>query len=72
MFQFFDGLVNFISSIIMFLVNFFTGLVQFFGMVASSLVFLTEAIGYVPPFLIVFVTAIVALSIIMQIINHGG
>lgn len=72
MFQFFDGLVSFISSIISFLVNFFSGLLGFFRMVAESLVFVTECIGYLPPFLIVFVTAIIGLAIILQIVNHGG
>ncbi|MCI9438644.1 MAG: hypothetical protein HFH85_16080 [Lachnospiraceae bacterium] len=72
MFAFFDGLVSFLSSVINFIVNFFTGLVNFFVMVGESLVFITECIGYMPPFLIVFITAIVALSIILQIVNHGG
>lgn len=72
MFQFFDGLVSLISSIISFIVNFFTGLLNFFKMIAESLVFITECIGYLPPFLIVFVTAIIGLAIILQIVNHGG
>lgn len=43
-----------------------------FRMIASSVVYITECIGYLPPFLIVFVTALVAYSIILMIINHGG
>lgn len=72
MFQFFDGIVNLISTIINFIVNFFSGLVSFLVMVGKSLVFITECIGYMPSFLIVFLTAIVGLSIVLQIINHGG
>lgn len=72
MFEFFDGLVSLLSSIISFIVNFFTGLLSLFKMIGTSLVFITECIGYLPPFLIVFVTAIVAYSVIMMIINHGG
>lgn len=72
MFQFFDGLVSLISSIISFVINFFAGLLNLFKMMAESLVFITECIGYLPPFLIVFVTAIIGFSIILMIINHGG
>lgn len=72
MFEFFDGLVSLLSSIISFIVNFFTGLLSLFKMIGTSLVFITECIGYLPPFLIVFVTAIIAYSVIMMIINHGG
>lgn len=72
MFEFFDGLVSLISTVINFVVNFFTGLVNFFLMVGRSLVFITECIGYLPPFLVVFATAIIGLSIVLQIVNHGG
>lgn len=72
MFEFFEGLVSFFSSIINFLVNFFSGLLQMLKLIPQSLVFITQAIGYMPPFLIVFVTAIVSLSVIMMIVNHGG
>lgn len=72
MFEFFDGIVSFLGSLILFIVNFFSGLITFFKMVAQSLVFITECIGHMPAFLIVFLTCIVSLSIIMQIINHGG
>ena len=72
MFEFFDGIASFLSSIISFIVNFFTGLLSMFRMIASSVVYITECIGYLPPFLIVFVTALVAYSFILMIINHGG
>lgn len=72
MFEFFDGLVSLISTLISFVVNFFSGLVSLFLMIAQSLVFITECIGHLPPFLVVFVTAIVGLAIILQIVNHGG
>lgn len=72
MFEFFDGLVSLLSSVISFFVNFFTGLFSLFKMIGSSVVYITECIGYLPPFLIVFVTALVAYSVILMIVNHGG
>lgn len=72
MFSFFDSFVDTISTIINFIINFFTGMVHFIAMMAQSLGYLGEVILYLPPFILVFVTAIISLSIIMMIINHGG
>lgn len=72
MFAFFDGLVEFISTVINFVINFFSGLVHFFLMVGQSMAYLVACIGYMPAFLTAFVLCIVGLSIILQIVNHGG
>lgn len=72
MFAFFDGLVNFISTVINFVINFFSGLVHFFLMVGASMGYLVILIAHLPPFLHVAVFAVVGLSIVFQIINHGG
>lgn len=72
MFEFFDAIGSFLASLVSFIVNFFSGLVTFFLMVGRSLVFLTECIGHLPPFLTVFLAAIIALSVILHTVNHGG
>lgn len=72
MFEFFDAIASLLATMISFIVNFFSGLVTFFLMIGQSLVFLTECVGHLPPFLTVFVVAIIAMSIITHTINHGG
>lgn len=72
MFEFFDSIASFLASVISFIVNFFTGLITFFTMIGQSLLFLTDCIGHLPSFLIVFIVAIVGISIIVHTVNHGG
>lgn len=72
MFAFFDGLVNFISTIISFIINFIAGLAQFLLMLEQSMAYIFICVGFMPPFVLVFINAIIALAIIMQIINHGS
>lgn len=72
MFAFFDGVVQFLSTVIDFIINFFSGLLHFFVMLTSSLTFLSAVVAYLPVFLQVFVLAVIGMSIVYQIINHGG
>ncbi|MCI9188608.1 MAG: hypothetical protein HFH84_03090 [Lachnospiraceae bacterium] len=72
MFAFFDGVVQFLSTVIDFIINFFSGLLHFFVMLTSSLTFLAAVVAYLPVFLQVFVLAVIGMSIVYQIINHGG
>ncbi|AXH73579.1 MAG: hypothetical protein [Inoviridae sp.] len=72
MFAFFDGLVNFISTVINFVINFFTSLVHLFIMVGQSMVYIIDCVNYLPVFLKVFILALVGLAVIFQVINHGG
>lgn len=72
MFAFFDGLVSFLSTVINFVINFFSSLVHFFIMVAQSMAFIVDCINYLPVFIKIFILALVGLSIMFQVINHGG
>lgn len=72
MFEFFDTFLEVVSIIIDFIVNFFSGLIYFIKMLVESSVYLTMCLGYLPTFLSVFASAIIAMSIIMMILNHGG
>lgn len=72
MFAFFDGIVEFISTVINFVVNFFSSLVHLFIMITQSMAYIVDCIAYLPVFLKIFIGALVGLAIIFQVINHGG
>lgn len=72
MFEFFHSLIHSIDIFVGFFINFFSGIVHFFLMLGRSMVYLFSCIAYMPPFIVVFLYAIIGLAIILQIINHGG
>lgn len=71
MFNFFDGIADTLSTIINYIVGFFKMLAGFFRIVGKAFTYTVEAIGFLPPFILVFVTVIVTLAILLQILNHG-
>lgn len=72
MFAFFDGIVQFLSTAIDFIINFFSGLLHFLLMLAASLSFLVTVVVYLPAFLQIFILAVIGTAVVYQIINHGG
>lgn len=72
MFTFFNLIISFVITIVNFVVNFFGMLVSVVTNIARAVAWLFICIGYLPPWLIAFVTVPISLAIIFQILNKGS
>lgn len=64
MFKFFEFIVNLINNIADAFANLVQSVITFFGQIFSGLAFLTETVGYLPPFCQGFLLAVIGVSIL--------
>lgn len=72
MFQFFESLLNFIGSIVDFVVR---SIQQVAALIINStlgVTYLMTAVSFLPVFLIPFVTALIGIGIVKFILSFGG
>lgn len=72
--NFFDWIVDIVTSLWSFLESFFRGLTDLFRIVPQAISYLTSSLGYLPSTLIVFATLTISISVIYLIVgrNTGG
>lgn len=71
MFQFFESVLNFISSIVDFVINTFTQVTVLIGNATLGVVYLMAAVNFLPVFLVPFVTALIGIAIVKFILSFG-
>ena len=71
MFQFFDWIINLISSIINFVVSFFKMLVQIITFIVAGFAYVGTVTAYLPTFALAPLLALVGYSVIVTLINKG-
>ena len=72
MLDFFSSVIQFFSTILNLIVSLLQALWTFITTIALTLEFVIKAIGYLPSFVLTFALAIVSVSIVYVLINHGG
>lgn len=70
MFKFFDTIIDIISTIINFVINLFEMIGYMLGFIVQGVAWLTASVAYLPAWVLPFVTAVIAFSVIMFIINR--
>lgn len=71
MFKFFESISGFITTIVNFVVSLFEMVINLLRMIYKSVLFLFAIIPNLPGFVLSFVTVIVAMAILLQILNKG-
>ena len=72
MFQFFESISGFITSVVEYIINLFMLLVELLISMGSAVAWLLGCIVYLPPFMTAFVVVPISLAIIFQILNKGS
>lgn len=72
MFQFFEGIAGFITSLVGYLVNMFMLLIELLQSMLNAVAWLFGCIFILPPFLTAFVVVPISLAIIFQVVNKGS
>lgn len=72
MFNFFQSIAGFISSIVGYVVNMFSLLIELLLSMIKGVAWLFGCIALLPPFLTAFVVVPVSLAIIFQVLNKGS
>ncbi len=70
MLNFFSVLVEAVTSLLNFIVSFFSGILSVFGLIGQCWTFLTLSWGYMPSVLLVFITAGLTITIVFQLIGR--
>lgn len=70
MFKFFKYITNLIKMVVEFVINFITMLVYAITFIAQGLTYVFSIIMYLPPWVLTFVTAVIAWCVIMFILNR--
>lgn len=71
MFNFFSSIANLISTIVGYVVSFFTNLIIILTRSVQALVYVVEVIGYSPAYVKVYILAMIGVSAILFILNKG-
>lgn len=71
MFNFFNSILDILQTVLSLAISLFFQLLWLFKQIPAALSYLLTAVGYVPIISSVLVFVIV-LSVILQLINHGG
>ena len=72
MFQFFESIAGFITSLVNYLVNFFDMLLVLVRSMVQGVEWLFMMIALLPPFLTMFILVPVSLAIFYQLLNRGS
>lgn len=72
MFEFFDTIINFISTLVDFTVNLVESIMIVISQIGSGLVLAGAVIIYLPEMLMAFALAIIGYCIVVNLINKGG
>lgn len=72
MFQFFSAISGFVTTIVNYVINFFTMLLVLLRSMVQAVAWLFAMIALLPPFITAFVLVPVSLAIFFQIINKGS
>jgi len=72
MFEFFNAIGGFITTIVNFIVNIFEVLSMVVGSMIRAVAWLFACLAYLPPFLVGFVVVPISIAIIFQLINKGS
>lgn len=72
MFKFFESVANIFTTAVNFIVSLFQMLIDLVKLIFKAQVFLIKVIGYLPPFVVAFALAFIALAILFQILNKGS
>lgn len=71
MFNFFDVIINFLSTIVGFVISLLEMLFYIIGFIAQGVVYAFACITYLPSWVLPFVMAAIGFSVIMIILNRG-
>lgn len=72
MFEFFNAIGGFVTTIVNFIVNAFEVLALVIGSMIRAVAWLFACLAYLPPFLVGFVVVPISIAIIFQVINKGS
>lgn len=72
MIEFFKSLATYIEVIVDFVISFFTNLITLISYIPKSLMALTSAFTFLPPFFTVPLLAIISVSVLIAILNKLG
>lgn len=72
MFKFFEGIADLITTIVGYVVDFFTSLIVVVVRAVQAMVYVVTVVGYLPTYVKVFVLAMIGVSLILFFINKGS
>ena len=72
MFKFFESVAGIFGTVVDYIVGLFEMLLNLVKLIFKAQAFLLDVITSLPPFMLVFATATIALAILYQILNKGG
>lgn len=72
MFKFFEGIADLITTIVGYVVDFFTSLIAVVVRAVQAMVYVVTVVGFLPIYVKVFVLAMIGVSLILFFINKGS
>ena len=72
MFQFFDAIGAFVTTIVNFVVNMFSLMIEILASMVRAVTWLFACLAFLPPFLVGFVVVPISIAIIFQVLNKGS
>lgn len=72
MFAFFDSISSIFETLVGFVVSIFEAITNLIRMVVKGYLFLTALLPNLPAYTISFLTVIVVICVLLQLINHGS
>lgn len=72
MFKFFEGIADLITTIVGYVVDFFTSLIVVVVRSVQAMAYVITVIGFLPAYVKVFVLAMIGVSLILFFINKGS
>lgn len=72
MFKFFEGIADLITTIVGYVVDFFTSLIAVVVRAVQAMVYVVTVVGFLPAYVKVFVLAMIGVSLILFFINKGS
>ena len=70
MFKFFDFIINFLESIVGYILNLFEMLLYVISFIGQGVLYAVTCIQYLPPWVLPFVLASIGFSVVMFILNR--
>lgn len=72
MFKFFEGIADLITTIVGYVVDFFTSLIVVVVRAIQAMAYVVTVVGFLPTYVKVFVLAMIGVSLILFFINKGS
>lgn len=72
MFKFFEGIADLITTIVGYVVDFFTSLIVVVIRSVQAMAYVITVVGFLPTYVKVFVLAMIGVSLILFFINKGS